>query len=128
MKRINIIYRVTTGLFCAFMLMSGVMNVIASPESQEVMAQLGFGPHLSVFLGVAKILGVIALLTPGYPRLKERAYAGFTFDIIGAGYSFRAINAPLATWAPFIAIPLALLAASYISYHNRLRALSKNSN
>ena len=50
------------------------------------------------FLDVAKILGVIAILIPGYPRLKEWAYAGLAFDLIGATYAQIAKGYPAANW------------------------------
>ena len=40
--------------------------------------------YLISFLSIAKILGVIAILIPGFPRIKEWAYAGLMFDLIGA--------------------------------------------
>lgn len=53
---------------------------------------LGYPRYLLPFLGVAKSLGVIALLVPGFPRLKEWAYAGFTFDLLGAAWSHFSTN------------------------------------
>jgi hypothetical protein len=47
-----------------------------------------------LFLGTAKILGVIAVLVPGAGRLKEWAYAGLIFDITGALYSHLSVGDP----------------------------------
>ncbi|MFD1407335.1 DoxX family protein [Kroppenstedtia eburnea] len=41
---------------------------------------------------MAKLMGVIAILVPGFPRIKEWAYAGLTFDLAGATYTFIAIG------------------------------------
>jgi len=46
--------------------------------------QIRIPAYLLTLLGVWKLLGVIALLVPGFPRLKEWAYAGFFFDLTGA--------------------------------------------
>jgi hypothetical protein len=74
-------------------------------------------------LAVAKILGVIAILVPGFPRLKEWAYAGFTFDMLGATYSMYVSYGDVSKWAPMFVF-LALLACSYIFYHKKLKASS----
>jgi hypothetical protein len=64
------------------------------------------------------LLGVIAILVPGFPRLKEWAYAGLFFDLIGATYSILAIGKP--DWL-FMALPLALAVTSYYFYQKRRR-------
>ena len=85
------------------------------------MTQLGYPLYILPFLGVAKFLGIVALLVPGFPRLKEWAYAGFTFDLIGAVYSGIAKNG----FDPMMLSMLVffgLLALSYIYHHKRLAA------
>src|SRR5258705_6246417 len=49
-------------------------------------------------LGVAKTLGVLAVVVPGFPRLREWAYAGLTFDLSGALYSHLSVGDPASTW------------------------------
>jgi len=120
MKKINIIYWITTGLILAMMLYSAIGSFLDNPEAAKMMAPLGYKPYVFHFLAVAKILGVIAILTPGFPRLKEWAYAGFTFDLLGATYSEYATGFPLAQVA-FMFIFIALLACSYIFYHKKLK-------
>ncbi|MBK8265412.1 MAG: DoxX family protein [Nannocystis sp.] len=83
----TIAYWVTTGLICAAMLGSGVMDLLAPPEMTEAMTNLGFPLHLLLLLGIAKLLAVAAILAPGLPRLKEWAYAGLFFDLAGAIWS-----------------------------------------
>jgi hypothetical protein len=67
------------------------------------------------------VLGVIAILIPGFLRIKEWAYAGLFFDLIGATYSVISIGAPAANWL-FMALPIALAICSYVFYHKKLRA------
>jgi len=121
MKKINIIYWISTGLLLLLMLWSAIGSFITTPESVKMMNDLGYKPYVGHLLAVAKILGIIAILVPGYPRLKEWAYAGLTFDMVGATYSMYASGFPVANWAPMF-IFLAILACSYIFYHKRLKA------
>jgi uncharacterized membrane protein YphA (DoxX/SURF4 family) len=117
---INIIYWVSTGLVLAMMLFSAASSFMENPDSTKMMEAIGYRPYVFHLLAVAKVLGTIAILTPGFPRLKEWAYAGFTFDIIGAAYSFYVSGFALKDWI-FMPILLALLACSYIFYHKRLK-------
>ena len=116
---INVIYWITTGLILAMMLFSAVSSFMNNPDGAKMMAAIGYKPYVLHLLDVAKVLGVIAILTPGFPRLKEWAYAGFTFDLIGATYSFYASGFAVKDWA-FMVILIAVLACSYIFYHKRL--------
>jgi hypothetical protein len=84
------------------------------------MMQLGYPMYINVFLGVAKILGIIAIVIPGYPYLKEWAYAGFCFDLIGATYSQVAAGMG-GIGVTFMAIWFVLLFGSYIYHHKRLK-------
>jgi hypothetical protein len=122
MKKINIIYWIATGLILALMLISAIGSFMENPDGAKMMAQMGYHAYVFHFLAVAKILGIIAILVPGYPRLKEWAYAGFAFDLIGATYSMYASDMAVTNWAPMF-IWLALLAVSYIYYHKRLQTV-----
>jgi hypothetical protein len=76
---------------------------------------LGYPAYLLPFLGVAKTLGVLAVVVPGFPRLREWAYAGLTFDLSGALYSHLSVGDPASTWM-FPVIGLLLVTASYSLY------------
>ncbi|MDQ4139019.1 MAG: DoxX family protein, partial [Bacteroidota bacterium] len=91
-----------------------IFDAISDPEAIAYVTKLGYPGYLVPFLGVAKILGIVAILIPGYPRLKEWAYAGLVFDLIGAMYSH--LSNGDTNWM-FIFIPLILVAGSYIYYH-----------
>jgi DoxX-like family len=123
MKKTNIFYWIFTGLFSALMLFSALPDITSQPVAVQGMHDgLGYPLYFIPFIGVAKLLGVIALLIPGFPRIKEWAYAGLFFDLIGATYSIIAIGQP--GWA-FMILPLALGIASYVSYQKRI-ALKKS--
>ncbi len=108
-----------TGLLAALMGASAIPNIMSSPESVAYFKFLGYPAYLLPFLGVAKALGVVAIVTPGFARLKEWAYAGFFFDLAGAMYSHIAIGVPVSQWAPML-IGFIILGGSY-SYHHKLR-------
>ncbi len=78
-------YWVITGLFSAMMLMSAVMYVTQYSMVSETFTRLGYPVYIIYPLALAKLLGVIAILTKKSPLLKEWAYAGFFFDFILAG-------------------------------------------
>ena len=118
MKKTNILYWTFTGLFGAFMLMSGIQNLIATAEWKTIMEHLGFPVYLLPFLGIAKCLGVLALVAPGFPRLKEWAYAGFFFDLLGVTYSAIATDGVQLPQS-FMVVLFALLFLSYGFYHKR---------
>ena len=112
MKNTKILYWIFTGLFTGLMTMSAISNLLSVPEAVEGFKHLGYPAYLLPFLGVAKLLGVVALLVPGFPKLREWAYAGFVFDLSGAMYSSFSVGDPVSTWLP-ISIGFALIAASY---------------
>ena len=105
-------YWAVTALFCLAMMASGAMNLLRVEQMSEAITALGYPEYLMTILGVAKVLGVIALLIPGAPLLKEWAYAGFTFDLLGASASHAFVGDPIAeTIVPVVVLGIA--AASY---------------
>ena len=113
MNRRMVGYWVTTGLFCAVLSFSGFAHITHVESMVESMAELGYPLYVMRILGAAKLLGVAAVLAPGRPLLKEWAYAGFTFNLLGATASHAFTGDPLsATIRP--AILLLLVAASYL--------------
>ena len=76
-----------TAYFALNMLLAGIGELSASPGLVQIAVHEGYPVYLFTILGVWKLLGVIALLVPGFPRLKEWAYAGFFFDLTGAAVS-----------------------------------------
>ena len=123
MKKTKIIYWIFTGILAALMLFSSIPNIMSTAESIEIVTKhLGYPQYIIPFLGVAKLLGVIAILVPGFNRLKEWAYAGFTFDLAGAMYSSISVGDAFMNWFPLI-IGFALIAVSYI-YFQKKKALS----
>jgi uncharacterized membrane protein YphA (DoxX/SURF4 family) len=86
----------------------------------ELFQKMQLPPYLLPFLGIAKVLGIVGILVPGFPRVKEWAYAGLMFDMIGAIYCLIASGTPPLE-ATFIILPVSFLVASYLLYHKRLK-------
>lgn len=122
MKKLNIIYWIFTVLFALLMLFSSIPDIMKNEQAIEIMhKQLGYPEYLIQFIGVAKLLGVIAILVPGFNRLKEWAYAGLFFDLIGATYSAIAAGGfdPMMLTMLIFFVPGVL---SYVYHHKRLKA------
>ncbi|GAB7143937.1 DoxX family protein [Mycobacterium riyadhense] len=85
-------YWVTTVLLAAEMLLGGTWGILRIPYARDMMQHLGYPDYFPVLLGVWYTLGGIALLAPGFPRLKEWAYAGATFVYTGAIVSHLAVD------------------------------------
>ena len=121
MKKTKIIYWIFTGLVVALLGVGSVFDAIAAPEAVAYVVRLGYPAYLVPFLGVAKLLGIMAILIPGYPRVKEWAYAGLMIDLIGALYSHIARGDAPGNWLP-VFVPILLVAGSYRYYHQLQKA------
>lgn len=119
----RIAYWITTVLIGLLMGVSGIPDILKIPEAVTIFRHLGYPEYLLPFIGVAKILGAIAILYPGFPRLKEWAYAGIVFDLIGAFYSHLSVGDPISSLAPPL-VGLVLAFTSYILYRKRSDALN----
>lgn len=118
MKKTKIFYWIVTGLMGAFLGMGAFFDTISAPEAVKMISQdLGYPAYIVPFLGVAKLLGIIAILIPGYPRVKEWAYAGLMFDLIGATYSGLAVGSEKPWENAFMLLPIAFVIGSYLLYH-----------
>lgn len=112
----KIAYALTTGLFSLMMLGSAGMYLTRQPPLVEAFTHLGYPLYFMTILGVAKLLGALALAIPVVPRgVKEWAYAGFVFNLIAAIAShLGAGDGVSGSMAP--AMPLVLLTASYLTW------------
>jgi len=89
----SIIYWTTTIIIAALIGSGGVAQIVqyrANPHG--TVPDLEYPMYFFAILGVWKALGAIAILVPGYPRLKEWAYAGIFFDLTGAAASCAAVG------------------------------------
>lgn len=124
MKKINIAYWIVTILFAGFMLFSAIPDAMLNDDAIKFMnGVLHYPDYFTRFIGIAKILGVIGILVPGFPRLKEWAYAGLAFDLIGAVYSITVV-AGIGGGTFFMLLVIAFCFASYILYHKKQKAVT----
>ena len=121
MKKTNTLYWIFTIPFAAMMLFSSYSDIVLSPDAIKFMSHLGYPNYFTQFIGIAKVLGVIGILIPGFPRIKEWAYAGLAFDLIGATYSLTAVEG-LNPGILFMLLIIAFEALSYFYYHKKLQA------
>ena len=119
MKKTTILYWVFTGLFSAFMLFTAIPDILMSPDAVTFITALGYPKYLIPFLGIAKVLGSIVILIPGFPLLKEWAYAGLFIDLVGATYSNICVTG-VDPGMLFMVVPFGLGTLSYIFYHRKL--------
>ena len=89
-KRNKIIYWVSTLWLALGMISTGAGQVFKMKTGQggvDVITQLGYPIYFLTIIGIWKLLGVVAVLIPKFPLLKEWAYAGFFFAMTGAAFS-----------------------------------------
>lgn len=91
-KRNKIIYWVATLWLALGMTATGIVQLMQSKDETDRMSHLGYPIYLLTLLGIWKLLGVITVLIPKFPLLKEWAYAGFFFAMSGALFSHFAAN------------------------------------
>lgn len=91
-KRNKIIYWIATLWLALGMTSTGIVQVLKIKEEADMMTHLGYPLYFLTILGVWKILGVIAILIPKFPLLKEWTYAGFFFAMSGAVFSHFAVG------------------------------------
>ena len=124
MKKITVSYWCFTGLLSVMMIIGSIPDILAVPDAVALFDHLGYPSYLLPFLGIAKLLGIAAILVPGFPRVKEWAYAGLVFDLLGAMYSSIAVGDPVSSWILFI-IGFILIGGSYTLYHKRRDSISR---
>lgn len=117
-KTITILYWIFTVLFALAMLSTCIPN---EEGYQFITGTLGYPGYFVNYIAVMKVLGVIAIVIPGFPRVKEWAYAGLFLDMVSAVYSFYATNT-LTVETSGMLLFFALGIASYIFHLKKLKA------
>ena len=116
MKKTNkIIYWTTTLFLSVGMLAGGIQQMLQIGGYNEIVTKLGYPLYLLSIIGTWKILGVIAILIPKYPLLKEWAYAGFFFAMTGAVASHLVVG----DGATALFGPVLLLSLTGVSWYFR---------
>ncbi|KIQ14608.1 DoxX-like family protein [Flavobacterium sp. MEB061] len=109
-KRNKIIYWITTIWLALGMTSTGIVQIIKLKEEVDMMTHLGYPLYFLTLLGVWKILGIIAILIPKFPLLKEWTYAGFFFAMSGAIFSHLSVgDDAIALFGPTLLIVLTII-------------------
>ena len=112
-KRNKIIFWVAT-IFLSFgMIAGGTQQILQIGGYNEIVTSLGYPLYLLSILGVWKILGVIAILIPRFPLLKEWAYAGFFFAMSGAFVSHIVVGQAFVETVPSLILMIMILLSWY---------------
>ncbi|KAA9340881.1 DoxX family protein [Adhaeribacter soli] len=114
-KRNKIIYWVATCWLALGMLSTGMVQLLKVDSEVENITKLGYPVYFLTILGAWKLLGSAVVLMPGFPLLKEWAYAGFFFAMSGATFSRIMAGDPINEIFP----SLLLLALTVISWYFR---------
>ena len=116
MKNAKLIYWISTSIFFVF---EGILPALTSNSEMAIegIRHLGYPDYFRILIAVFKVAGALALILPMVPaKIKEWAYAGFTFVLISALVSHWAVDGPGGqTFFPLIIG--GILAASYFTYH-----------
>lgn len=111
----KVTYWISTILVAAQAVIAGVLYLAGTPVMVQNFTHVGYPQQLRIILGVGKLLAAIALLAPGFARLKEWAYAGLAFAWISAHIAHHAAGDPAREYV----VPLVLLAILFVSYFTR---------
>src|SRR5690554_6233228 len=112
-KRNKIIYWVATIFLSVGMTAGGVQQMLQIGGYNEIVYALGYPLYMLSILGVWKLLGVIAILVPRFPLVKEWAYAGFFFAMSGAFVSHLAAGQSFAEASPSLILLIAIVISWY---------------
>lgn len=114
-KSIKIIYWIATLWLALGMVSTGIVQILQLEEEVKFITDMGYPLYFLPFLGICKLLGVVAILIPGFPLIKEWAYSGFFFMMAGAIYSHIAFGNKLTEIFP----ALLLLILTAVSWYLR---------
>ena len=114
------IFWLATSIIILQTAVAAYLNLTHHPFVAETIEYLGYPPYLLTILGTWRVLCVIALIVPGFSRIKEWAYAGLFFDLTGAVASHIAVGDGFSA----VAFPLFLILVTCTSW--ALRRLDRH--
>ena len=109
----KIAYWLSTALVAVMSVIAAFVYLSGSPQTVQGFAHVGYPQHLRIILGIAKLFGAITLVIPGVVKLKEWAYAGFTFAWISACVAHYVAKDGSVAFMPLLL--LLLLVVSYVT-------------
>lgn len=90
--RRTVAYWIVTVIFAFSIALSGIGQLMRVGGNVDLLTDIGFPLYVTYILGSWKLLGVIAIVMPGFPRIKEWAYSGIFFLMTGAALSHAFAN------------------------------------
>ena len=122
-KTVKILYWVFTVLFALLMIFSSYGSIVVNDDAKKLIhEQLGYPVYFIPFTGYAKLIGSIVILIPRLRTIKEWAYAGLFFDLIGAVYSSIAVAKGVDPMMLFLLVWFIPGILSYIFWKKTLKA------
>ncbi len=118
-KRTKIVYWIATLWLSLGMLSSGIIQLLRTEQEVQFILDLGYPAYFLTLLGIWKILGVVAILVPRYPLVKEWAYAGFFFTMSGAVFSHIASRDSVQEMIPAVLLLTLTVVSWYLRPVNR---------
>lgn len=121
-KTTKIIYWVATIWLALGMVSTGAVQLLKAKEGQggaDMLAHLGYPLYILTLLGIGKILGVVAILIPKFPVVKEWAYAGFFFIMSGAIFSHMVTDDSITEILPSLLLLILTVVSWYFRPPNR---------
>lgn len=122
-KRNKIIYWIVTIFLSTGMLAGGIQQTFQIGGYNEIATRLGYPLYLLTILGIWKILGIIIILIPKSPLIKEWAYAGFFFAMSGAAISHLAVGQPFTEAIPSLILLITTILSWYLRPADRKLSL-----
>jgi len=120
-RRKSIAYWAATAFVSCVMRISSALAITHAAPFMRALAQLGYPRYFSNILGIGKIAGVVVLLAPGMPRLKEWAYVGCAITILSACYSHYSSGDGLLALEPLATFGALLASYAYRPASRRLQ-------
>ena len=114
-KTNKIIYWIATVWLALGMTSTAIVQLMKVQDGVDAVTRLGYPVYLLTILAVWKLLGVVAVLVPKFPVLKEWAYAGFFFAMSGAAISHIVARDPVGEIFPSVL----LLILTVVSWYSR---------
>jgi hypothetical protein len=115
MNKTRLTFWISTSIIFLF---EGVMPALTghTEMAKEGVAHLGYPDYFRVFLNIMKVAGALVIILPMAPaRLKEWAYAGFTFSLLAATFSHYMVDGLEAqTFFPLVILIIVL--TSYVTF------------
>ena len=118
----KIIYWIATLWLALGMTSTGVVQLFKFKADVDQITHLGYPVYLLTILGIWKILGVVAVLIPKFPVLKEWAYAGFFFAMSGAAISHIVSGDPVTQIFPSLLLLILTVSSWYLRPASRRSA------